>query len=537
MKQLLGLVLAVLLPTIGWCQAYHFMYLQTDFKQPFYVRLNDKIYSSSENGHLILGKLEHDTTIQFAVGFPKNKFEEQQFKVKIKDDLGFLLKNFGEEGWGLFNLQTLELIKNGNLPSNKKTVQAGGVKKTDAFSTLLATAVNDTAILYAVANEPDILPPTVDTSAKTTIALNEEKKVSNDSSSIVSTAEKTKDIPQQTVPITIATAPVPDIIKKDTNVIIREAEPPVTNTELKKDTVKEIKTTPLKEPVPEEKKNDAAPVVVPKPTTEVINKLSVSINKAAEVLTDTSYIAVFVDSLTNDYDTIRISIPFDESQLLRNRTYQKSKPEDSIINDEPPFAKRKEESAVVKKEDPIVKISTTPKKKKEETPVVKAEEPIVKNDPMLVKPKEEKPVVKTEEPVIKKDSIPVLAKKEPPPAPVVVSTPDTSAPVKKKIFMVNSDCQVYASDNDVDKLRVKMLAQGDDDEKLIIARKILKQRCFTTRHVKALSELFSTDEGKYRWFDTAYRFVSDPSNFEKAGSVLKDEYFINRFKAMIRQVP
>jgi hypothetical protein len=599
MKQLLGLILAVLLPTIGWCQAYHFIYVQTDFKQPFYIRFNDKIYSSSESGHLILGRLEHDTTIQFSVGFPKNTFEEQQFKVKVKNDLGFLLKNFGEEGWGLFNLQTLELIKNGNLPPNKKTAQSGGVKKTDAFSTLLANAVNDTAILYAVANEPDVLPPSVETSSKTITALKEEKKVLNDSMSVASAAEKTKDIPKQNEPITITPAPIPEIIKKDTNVIIRETEPtPTTNTELKKDDAKEIKIAPLKEPVLEEKKKDTAPVVVSKPAPEAFNKLPVSINKAAELLTDTSYIAVFVDSLTNDYDTIRISIPFDESQLLRNRTYQKSKSNDSIINDAPPFAKRKEEPVsdintnpkkideqkpVVKPENPIVKtepppgkpkeeksvtksdesitkISTTPKKTKKEKTVIKAEEPLVKSDPTPVKPKEEKPAIKMEEPVaknesapvtpkedkptpktyepvIKKDSVPTPVKKEAPiPTPVTVSTQDT-ATTKKKIFMVNSDCQVYAGENDVDKLRVKMLTQAGDDEKLIVARKVLKQRCFTTRHIKALSEIFSTDEGKYRWFDTAYPFVSDPSNFEKAGTVLKDEYFINRFKAMIRRVP
>jgi hypothetical protein len=36
------------------------------------------------------------------------------------------------------------------------------------------------------------------------------------------------------------------------------------------------------------------------------------------------------------------------------------------------------------------------------------------------------------------------------------------------------------------------------------------------------------------FFDAAYQYVSDLENFSTLQSALKDEYFINRFKAMIR---
>jgi hypothetical protein len=607
MKQLLACFLLLAFPILAWCQTDHFLYLQTDYKQPFYVRYNSKIHSSSENGHLILGNLQEDTTIQFIVGFPKNAHEEQQFKLTIKNDFGFLLKNFGEEGWGLFNLQTLELIKNNNQPPEKKVAQqttAGGVKKTDAFSTMLANAVNDTAILYAAASIPDPVPPPTDAIVKNQPEVKDEKKESTDSSTIAAIAENNKEVKQPVI-VKIIPAPVPEIIKKDTNPVIRETEP-VPVADPLKDIAKENNNTAAKDPVTEEKKKDSAPAIVKTPKKEEVYNLPTTINKAAELLTDNAYIAVFVDSLTNDYDTIRISIPFDESGMLRKNAFQKNKESNPVIKSQDPIVKSnpvtvtpKEEKPIVattepttrinttpkksteqkllvkpkdtaiksapvvaapkddkptpKSTEPVTRINTTPKKPTEQKPVVKSleEKPVTKpvdtditSDPVVGKPTREKPVIKTEEPIVKTEPPPVPVKTEPTPVAVkketTLATSDsatTTAPPKKKVFMFNSDCRVYASENDVDKLRVKMMSQPSDDSKLTIAKKVLKQRCFTTRHIKALSELFSTDEGKYRWLDLAYLFVSDPSNYQMAGDLLKDEYFINRFKAMIRHAP
>src|SRR5687767_14589 len=91
-------------------QQVHFVYLQSDNKQPFYVRYNDKIFSSSSTGYLVIPKLrsgEH----KLSIGFPKNEWPLQTLTVQVADkDLGFALKNFENKGWGLFNLQTMEVI-------------------------------------------------------------------------------------------------------------------------------------------------------------------------------------------------------------------------------------------------------------------------------------------------------------------------------------------------------------------------------------------------------------------------------------------
>ena len=52
--------------------------------------------------------------------------------------------------------------------------------------------------------------------------------------------------------------------------------------------------------------------------------------------------------------------------------------------------------------------------------------------------------------------------------------------------------------------------------------------------MKNLSTLFLTDEGKYKFFDAAYQLRIRPAKFRVPSAELKDEYYINRFKAMLR---
>src|SRR5436190_15461500 len=88
-------------------QKVYFIYLQSETDQPFFVKQNDKLFSSTSSGYLILSKLR-DTVYNFSVGFPQNQWPEQKFAVTIsKKDHGYIVKNFGSKGWGLFDLQTM----------------------------------------------------------------------------------------------------------------------------------------------------------------------------------------------------------------------------------------------------------------------------------------------------------------------------------------------------------------------------------------------------------------------------------------------
>ncbi len=131
-------------------QQNHFVYIQTDNKQPFYVKFDKKIYSSSASGYLIISKLKAGF-YAFVIGFPKNEWAEQNIRFIVQEkDYGYLLKNFGEKGWGFFNLQTLNVVmadEPGKTPAQPTVADS----KPDTFSNMLSTVVDDPTIKQ---NEP-----------------------------------------------------------------------------------------------------------------------------------------------------------------------------------------------------------------------------------------------------------------------------------------------------------------------------------------------------------------------------------------------
>ena len=117
------------------------------------------------------------------------------------------------------------------------------------------------------------------------------------------------------------------------------------------------------------------------------------------------------------------------------------------------------------------------------------------------------------------------------------SHPDTAQkhpPVKAPLPFVNSDCHDFANDYDVDKLRVKMLESAKDDDRIQAARKVFRSKCFSTRQIRALSEVFTTDATKFRFFETAYPFAAD-DHFRELGNTLTDPVYSGKFKAMTGQ--
>ena len=148
MKKLLLFGNFLLLTLVMHAQTDYFLFIQSENNQTFYVQSDGKTLSSSSAGHLIIPSLR-DSTYTLNVGFPKNQFPEQVFQVRInKRDAGYQLKNMGAEGWALFNLQTLQLIKAQQADAKKQTISYGDIKRTDVFSTLMAGLVNDSAVLY-----------------------------------------------------------------------------------------------------------------------------------------------------------------------------------------------------------------------------------------------------------------------------------------------------------------------------------------------------------------------------------------------------
>jgi hypothetical protein len=725
MKYLVVLcILFCTLQTFG--QQDYFIYLQTDNNQPFYVRIHNNVYSSSSTGYCNLTKLA-DSIQVVTVGFARNVFPEQQFNIPVNHkDAGYVLKNFADKGWALVNLQSQAVIMSSTIAEEKKKPEISGVRRTDAFSSLLANAVNDTAVLYTLNRPPkpvpapiitvveekkrdttvivkknlsppdssalvkklpvkkdsssitkNILKPQKDTGtaaahlpknkepavaknrkpvhdtvalvkkdsgsvagtrltkAKGSTAVSKNKKINHDTASVAKntlppvadsahenktvkkdSAATVKNSPKQKKDTVTTVRSLMEQLglakskkeRKDTIILMNGKKPGNDNLVAKNTTAKKEKAPPAKDTVqvikkeilqaPEEKRNallnnNGAVVIetVPvkkdtasnaaapkkdsvqtvaanetnkpadtKPDTLIsapVKRLRPLVTKVAELLTDTSYIAVFVDESKEKFDTIRISIPFNETAAFARQNKPAAKQADSIAdkitkNDTPAVVTSKSTVPPVKIDtaaaDTIVKNNTAAARQNTAAPV-KPDSTVVdkkaRDSSSVIASPTIPTTLKKDTTAVKplKDSIPVMANREPAPAVIKKDSLSTVAPAvdsargtktPAQALFLNSDCKEIAVDSDIDKLRIKMLLVTTDEDRITLAKRLFRQKCFLVRQVKALSELFKSDEGKYKWFDAVYSFVSDTGNFSSLGELIKDDYYLNRFKAMLR---
>ena len=435
MQKLILLFIFFLVAKTSFGQQQYFVYIQSDDKQPFYVLLNGKTYSSSEYGHVILSKLA-DSTHHISIGFPKKAYPEQVFTVSInKKDAGYQLKNMGEKGWALFNFQTLGLIMSGSTANlEKKSPDFSGVKKTDEFSILLATVVNDSSILYSstVAQQKPAPKP----EQKTTVSTDQKKDTITSVAVTADTAQK-KAVVSSSASLPATKQPAANDVATKSAVTTAVIVPA---------------TTPGKEePVKKQ------PEVVSKTDSSNIQKDEVF--KLEETKTGTGLNITFVSRSALQTDTIQIIIPFDKAE-----------------------------------EKPVVAIAAIP-----------ANEAPEKKNPQNNNSANAAVVAKPDSNQTKKTT-------KPPPI---------------------NNCHHYAIEGDVDKLRVKILAVKSRTEKIDAAKKVYKTKCFSVRQIKALSELFKTDEDRLLFFEASYTAVSDAYNFKELGNLLTEETYRNRFNEML----
>lgn len=407
-------------------QQNHFVYLQTDNKQPFYVQVNDKVFSSSASGYVVIPKLQNGT-YNFSIGFPKNEWPQQTIPVIINNkDAGFILKNFDKKGWGLFDMQTLNVI----MPATDLAKTEVMENKTDEFSNVLADVVN-TPSLKEKQKETEV--PVTKTEVPVQVIVNEIKK-------------------------TEAPVPVIDIEVKKTEVPV-----PVIDSEVKKtETIQ----------------------------SDFIKVLSSSIDNDGRTM-------VIVDHSAANHDTVRIFIPYERNTAVTEISTEVTRPD------------------TVKQ---ITQANIEEEKKTKDTKFINIELPNPNATTDTTK-------VITTEPVKPVDSVykEVVIKEN-----IVPSNPFP------KVEMINSDCKNFATESDFLKARKKMVDESTDDKMVVAARKFFRSKCFSTEQVKNLSVLFLQDDGKYKFFDSAYPFVHDTKNFSSLEMQLKDEYYITRFRAMIR---
>jgi hypothetical protein len=535
-------------------QQNHFIYLQTENKQPFYVRINKKVLSSSAAGYLILPKLT-DGKYTLALGFPKNEWPEQIINCTVdKKDAGYLLKNFGDKGWGLFNWQTMQVEMAVTKKEEEATIaklEPPPVVNSQPPVTEVAKVVIDTS---QVVTKVVATPP---------YALESDKK-----------AVETPVVPP---PVVVAQP----VVEKPTEQIVKLQ--PEKATEPKEPVVKKTEATPVLNTLPQAptaKEVELPMVDAPQPQLQPA--IVIERSKVVKLLSTNSTDGVdmiFIDVVNGKLDTIRVFMP--TQREVQQTTSKKEEVSTAplisdikISNTDSP--KPAIDAAEIKKEDkpkPDVKEIPQITVKKDERatmPVisdikvtdVESPKPVANNSTSNQQNKTEapKPIIKqTTTPSFITDvkvtnapmpleSIPQAQKNLPTsnnkPSATIETNKNTEKPTSttmgadvtsKPVVFQNSDCKVFATEEDFLKLRKKMAAENNDDDMVAIARKTFKAKCFTTQQLKNLSVLFLNDDGKYKFFDAAYPFVSDSTNFGSLQTVLTDEYYVNRFKAMLRR--
>lgn len=334
MKKFLLSLFVLGLCSQAFSQKIYFAYIQSESGQPFFVRMNDKIYSSSGSGYLILSRLR-DSVHTIYLGFPGQTANEEKFTIPIThQDRGYLLKDFGEKGWGLFDLQSLEIRMSAKDAAQAKTVPEENVSP---FTEILSKAADDPSL-----KEKAVVP----VEEKKPVAVVPEVKKEETPVSVTQT-ETPAPVTQ-----TETTAPVSKepVTEKIIPVEIKQASEQV---QQKKDEEK-VDTAITEKPVPVIEQNKP---VEYKPT---------QVTRLAESDSNEGHEMVFIDkSADGKSDTIRLVIP-------------------NIKPVVPPVTEEKKE------EKKFLDITNEPAKEKEQAaPVIKDEVKTEPANPVAVVPKNE----------------------------------------------------------------------------------------------------------------------------------------------------
>jgi hypothetical protein len=469
-------------------QQTHFVYLQTDNGQPFYVKLNNKVISSSAQGFVILPGIV-DGEHQVTVGFPKKEHPEETFSFNIdNNNEGFLIKNFEDRGTQLFNIETLALI--GGASDSSKTV-VSGKKDTDAFSTMLANVVKDSSILQ---NHQIQTAPAV--AAK------------SDSSTVASKTE----------------------VKEPDTSAVSKTDVAIEN----KSGVKKTDTSAVANNIP--------PAAVSNTGSQVSKNDSVS--KLLSEQNESGMTLLYSDKNSDKTDTVSVFIP---APNQGNTTLVEKKNAD--ISSSPVPEKNKDSAATENKNAGIPSSTgnadytitpTAGTSSKDSTGFVFRKDSVTTTDEtktrpvqvFTIGPAKDKSEKRSEEKSEEKKNTGEKKSSE-----QTGKTPKAEVLLLPKVVTTssNSDCKAFATNEDFLRLRKKMAAENNQEDMIRTARKYFKSKCYSTEQIKDLSYLFLSEEGKYMFFDAAYAHTSDSDQYEMLESQLTDPYYLNRFKAMIRK--
>lgn len=454
----------------------HFVYIQHEQQQPFYVKLNGKVVSSSSRGYVILSKLPQGK-VPVTVGFLKNEIPEQEYTLRItgQRDYGYLLKNTGDKEFALYDLQTFATLK----------TAGGGAGVEAPQEEVVVTRLSDDTASEETKAMMDNMQADVQ-AALTRASGDTAPPASGKKSSFAEALDKVvKDDRPDDMPLEFAqpeaAKPVPVAGELAETVAVEQPAKKRNRRKERKEreTLTEAEQALLSSVLEDEKQAAAA---------EALKEAS------AEV------------ALT-DQGEAEPAPPVKPKKVKK----KKDQPEPEFID----FGEAGTVPAAAAK-TPVTEEAVAVD---DAAPEISAKEA---RDARRQKRKEEREAA--ERAAFVKDSI---ANSEYGVIP--------EAPEKKRVEMVNSDCPRVLETDAFRKLLRTMNSRKTDEDMVDAFRKGTRSVCVSTEQIRALAQLIETEESRYQLLDAAYPRTYDSQHFSSLVDLLKDGYYQRRFKAMINK--
>ncbi len=329
MKKILLGIFLISFFQVAWSQQAFFIYFQSNGGAPFYLKMNDRVFSSGANGYFILPNLT-DGNYQFSLGLSNSSIAEEKFALTLNTkDHGYVITP-ADNGLVLTDLQTNSILK------PQKASQVAGysyTRRTDAFTMLLAKALADTSLVYqAVFVEAQAALP----------ATTEERSVPTlEKTTISPIADSTNNKPiamNNTAPLTQKVVETPDTSsgvtnRSDTIASLIQREPGILIRAAAVDSGGVVQSNEI----------DTAIMSV---TAVVKKNTPAQITRYSENATSEGFGIVFIDEATTGRDTIRLLIP--------NPTFFIQTNETTASRRDTSFMKQRPDSDV---KDPVIRVS------------------------------------------------------------------------------------------------------------------------------------------------------------------------------------
>lgn len=124
--------------------AQHYLFIEAEGQQPFYLKKAGQTFSSTGSGFMILSKLT-TSDIDLIIGFPNKIYPEVAFKITgLQADRGFYLKQLEGKGWVLVDRETTAVMLGAKVDAQQAQAIASS---TGSFAELLADATGDKSLL------------------------------------------------------------------------------------------------------------------------------------------------------------------------------------------------------------------------------------------------------------------------------------------------------------------------------------------------------------------------------------------------------